>query len=142
MECNEYLELGNELERENKILMACAVYLEAIKNSSGEHKEVVKKYVEILSHKISENNSERNHEMKQQLLEWKMEGRLACAIRCYDNIFNNIDGENWIDEDNAILYHCINIYYLEEKYSDFSLDIKNAGIEELKKWYYSLKYII
>ena len=83
MEFNEYLELGNKLEQENKIIMACAAYLEAIKNGTEEQSEMVKKYAKMLAKNISEDYSERNHQVQQQLLEWKEQGKLLYAKRMW-----------------------------------------------------------
>lgn len=142
MEFDTYLQLGNELETENKILMAFSAYLEAIKRAGEEQKRIIGNYVKLMVEKIPQNNEERNQELKEQLLKWKDEGKVSVAISCYENIYNNMDGVQWIDYENAILNICLNIYQMEEKGPDIYLDIKNKGMEELKKWYYSLKFMV
>lgn len=142
IEFEEYLKLGNELEAENNILMACAIYLEAIKYSIGEQKQVIENYVNVLARKISNNNAERNRQVKQVLMDWKNKGKIAYAIKSVNNIYNDMDGINWLDSDNVILYRCFKVYHFEEEYGVVSLDIKNTEMEELKKWYYSLKFMI
>ena len=142
MEFDTYLQLGNELETENKILMAFSAYLEAIKRAGEEQKRIITNYVKLMVEKIPQNNEERNQELKEQLLKWKDEGKVSVAISCYENIYNNMDGVQWIDYENAILKICLSIYQMEEKCATISLDIKSKGMEELKKWYYSLKFMV
>lgn len=141
-EFDTYLQLGNELETENKMLMAFSAYLEAIKKAGEGQKQIIENYLKLLVGKIKKDNKERNQELKEQLLKWKDEGKVSVAISSYENIYNHMEGVRWIDYENAILNICLNIYQMEEKYSTISLDIKRKGMEELKKWYYSLKFMV
>ena len=141
-EFDTYLQLANELETENKMLMAYSAYLEAIKKAGEGQKQIIENYLKLLVGKIKKDNKERNQELKGQLLKWKDEGEVSVAISCYENIYNNMDGVHWINYENAILKICLSIYQMEEKCSTISLDIKSKGLEELKKWYYSLKFMV
>ena len=116
---DEYLQLGNKLENENKIIMACAAYMEANRRAEENQKQILGNYISILLNKINIskiniNNFERNQELKQQLLEWMYNDKEDYAVTCFEHIKSDINGMYWIDTDNTILYYCLRIYQCEK----------------------------
>lgn len=140
-EFDEYLQLGNELEQENNILMAYAAYYEAIKRGTGEQKQIIENYLKMLIEKITKDKSERNQQLKSQLLKWIEEEKISYAISCFSNILT-MNKIAWIDDENAILYRCLNIYQMEQNCSITSLELKGKEIKELKRWYNALRFMV
>lgn len=139
---NTYMQLGNRLENESKILMAYAAYMEAFYCSTEENKELLKSFLDIIQAKITPVAEERNRELKLQLLEWIKAGEVSCAISCYSNIIKHLDGLHWIDADNAFIYQCLSIYQSEVNNNQTPWDIEGKSFEEMKTWYLKLRFMV
>ena len=137
-----YMQLGNQLEQEEKMLMAYAAYATARQRAEAEQKELISNYLVMVAKKIGKTPQECNQELKIQLLQWINEGELAFAISCLTNIFEELSGKQWIDTENAILYRCLNIYRAEYNQGIIPWKIEGKNMEELKTWYYQLKFMV
>lgn len=137
-----YMQLGSCLEQENKFLMAYGVYVEAMKKSQTGEKEVIDDYLLVLAGKLSKNAKERNEELKNQLLQWIKEGNISVAIACLFNICEELEAEKWFDTDIAILYQCFCIYAMEQKQGILPWEIAGKEMEEIREWYYQLKFMV
>lgn len=137
-----YMQLGSGLEKEKKFLMAYAAYTEAALNGGTGEKELIENYLLTVGKNLSKTAQERNQELKEQLLEWIQTGELVFAISCFHNICEKLKGMQWMDTDNAILYQCLSIYQSEVSYGVKPWDMLGKGMEELKSWYYQLKFMV
>lgn len=142
MKFNEYMQLGNQLEKENKILMAYSAYAQAFYCSTEENKRILKNFLDLMFPKISSLAEVRNAELKKQLMEWISSGKVSYAIDCYGNIMNELDGAKWIDAENAVLYQCLAIYQSELNYGNAPWKIENMDLEEIKAWYLKLRLML
>lgn len=142
MEFNTYMQLGNQLERENKILMAYGAYMEAFYCSTEENRELLKNFLDIMLAKIPPLAEVRNKELKLQLMEWIKAGEVSYAINCYSNIIDKLDGLHWIDADNAFIYQCLSIYQSEVNNNQTPWKIEGKSFEEMKSWYLKLRFMV
>lgn len=137
-----YMQLGNQLEKENKILMAYAAFTEAMEKAREQEKELIDIYIVNLAKRLSKVAEERNKELKEQLLYWIKIGEVSFAITCLKNIVEHLKGKDWIDTENAILYQCLSVYQLEVSQGAKPWKIEGKNMEEIKVWYYHLKFMI
>lgn len=137
-----YMQLGNQLEKENKLLMAYGMYMEAFYSATEEEQGLLKSFLELLEEKVSVTAEERNQELKLQLLEWIAAGEISCAISCYSNIIDKLDGFQWIDAENAVLYQCFSIYQSELNNNDMTWSMGGKSLKEIKEWYLKLRFMI
>lgn len=141
-EFNMYMQLGNCLEQENKFLMAYGAYVEAIKNAEPECRQVIGGYLLVLAGKLSKKAKERNEELKNQLLQWIREGNIAFAVACFFNICEELNAKKWFDTEIAIVHQCLRIYQAENNKGIKPWGIAGKEMQEIRKWYYQLKFMI
>lgn len=141
-EFDTFMQLGARLEQENKMLMAYGAYAEAMYQSVGSRKNLIQSFLISIKNNISQSAKERNKELKTQLMEWIHQGELSYAVACYGNLMGELQGKEWIDADNAVLYHCLSIYQSELNCQINPFAIQEKSWEELKKWYYELKFMM
>lgn len=137
-----YMQLGNRLEVEGKIVMAHAAYLEAMSKGGIAERKVIESYLPTLGKKLSKGTKEWNEEVKGQLLQWIREGEIRAAVVCIYNVVEQLNGKQWIDTDNAILYQCLMIYQAEYNAGMIPWKIEGKSMEELNAWYYKLKFMV
>lgn len=122
--------------------MTYAAYATVRQRAEAERKELLDKYLLIVAKKVIKTAQECNLELKMQLLQWIKQGEISYAISCLSNIFEELSGKQWIDTENAILYRCLNIYQAECNHGIMSWKIEGKNMEELKTWYYQLKFMV
>ena len=137
-----YMQLAKKSEKENKFLIAYALYVEATYRSVGSRKNLIESLMLDLEKRISKDVIEKNRELKEQLMDWVQTGEIQQAICCYSNILERLEGIDWIDSDNAILYQCLSIYQTELNHEIKPWDIAGKNFEELEAWYYKLKFMV
>lgn len=142
MDFSTYMQLGNQLEKENKMLMAYGAYMEVFYCSPEENKKLLNNFLEIMLPQITPFVEARNRELKQQLMEWIQAGEISYSVRCYANIMKHLDGMHWIDADNAFIHQCLNIYQSEINNGQTPWKIEGKNFEEIKSWFIKLRFMV
>ena len=142
MDFNTYMQLGNQLEKETKMLMAYSAYMEALRYSTEENKELLKNFLTLIASKITPFAEERNNELKSQLMEWIKAGEMLYAVSCYRNVMEHLDGMQWIDADNAFIYQCLCIYQSEANNKQTPWKMEGKSLEEIKSWFTKLRFMM
>lgn len=142
MDFSTYMQLGNQLEKENKMLMAYGAYMEAFYCSPEENKKLLNNFLEIMLPQITPFVEARNRELKQQLMEWIQAGEISYSVRCYANIMKHLDGMHWIDADNAFIHQCLSIYQSEVNNGQTPWKIEGKNFEEIKSWFIKLRFMV
>lgn len=137
-----YMQLAKECEKKDKFLIAYALYAEASYQSAGSRKNLIESLMLDLENQISKDITEKNKELKEQLMDWIQIGEIQQAICCYSNILERLNGIEWIDSDNAVLYQCLSIYQTELNYGAEPWDMVGKNFEQLEAWYYKLKFMV
>jgi len=135
------LQIGNELERNGQYVTACAVYMEAKTLCDKDSQQIINGFLPTLIGKFPAPQG-RNEEVRERMLQWISDEELDLAMLCYRNIFENLNGMDWIDCDNVILYHRLRVLQTALYRGEHINDAKNTDMNRIRKWYYDIKFMI
>lgn len=137
-----FLQLGNSLESQNRMLAAYGIYAAAAQRGNENNKGIIESFLPVLARKISISPEERNQELKETLLSWIREKKMAEAFICEQSVLEHLNGLNWVDQDNAVLYHCLYIWAEENHRETAAWNLANGNLQAITHWYYRLKFMV